>query len=299
MSQETVMQIEISHPPKRVFSALTGIEALEGWFTEKAVHFIERDQFEFSGRYTPLGSIVCPIQNWEPGRLLSFEWPMVDSNSLISIQLKTSAHQTQLRLRHIDIPKGYPFWMEDFWFLTLENLRRYLDGRSAARFDFESITKGDIVHTLGINADPEQVFSVLTEPVHMNRWIASRAEVDLRIDGRYDYGWEESGPMKIINLIPNEKLVHSWAAWGDEPESVISWTLEAIGGKTNLTLVHSGFSPDQENSDLQLGWLNFMNWIRSISEYGPDWNPPVSKVAQDMIPYYSAAIGEAQNLFKT
>ena len=56
--------------------------------------------------------------------------------------------------------------------------------------------------------------------------------------------------------------------WPEETETVVTWTLEELDGKTRLTLVHSGFAPDQPTGGLDAGWLNFMSWIKSLVEYG-------------------------------
>ena len=37
--------------------------------------------------------------------------------------------------------------------------------------------------------------------------------------------------MKILELVPNEKLTHDWKH-GDDPESIVTWTLEDSGGGT-------------------------------------------------------------------
>ena len=36
----------------------------------------------------------------------------------------------------------------------------------------------------------------------------------------------------------------------------------------SLTLVHSGFAPETDNSGLYKGWLNFMSWLKSMVEIG-------------------------------
>ena len=74
----------------------------------------------------------------------------------------------------------------------------------------------------------------------------------------------------------------------------VTWTLEGSGGKTRLTIVHSGFAPDKPTGGYNAGWLNLMSWIKSIVEYGPDWKPPLIPLADGMESYYAASIRAGQ-----
>jgi hypothetical protein len=75
---------------------------------------------------------------------------------------------------------------EDFWFLSLENLRRHLDGKPPVRCDYSQSMLGDIHHTIEIDAPPEAVYETLIKPEQLNRWIASNASVEPQIGGNYD-----------------------------------------------------------------------------------------------------------------
>ena len=83
------------------------------------------------------------------------------------------------------------------------------------------------------------------------------------------------------------------------PTTVMTWTLEGSGGKTRLTLVHSGFAPDAPTSGLQSGWLNFASWLKSMLEYGADWQPAIKRLTQDFIPFYPGSVGAAQADLRT
>ena len=92
-----------------------------------------------------------------------------------------------------------------------------------------------------IDAPRERVFAALTEPSQVDRWIAKGASIELEVGGKLDYGWEGEGPVKILELVPNAKLTHDWKH-GNDPETIVTWTLEDSGGATRLQLVHSGFA---------------------------------------------------------
>jgi uncharacterized protein YndB with AHSA1/START domain len=224
----------------------------------------------------------------EANRRLKYSWKLQDTEMIIDLRLEPVGPETVLLLE----VTGSAF--EDFWFLSLENLRRYLDGKSiVARCDFSLPMKGDIHHQLEIVGSPEQVFEALIRPDQLERWFASQARIEPRVGGQYDIGWRQFEPLKILELQPNEKLVLSQP--GQEPETILTWSLAAAGGKTRLTLVHSGFAPDADSSGLNTGWLNFMNWIASLVEYGPTWQPPLLRLPEERRPYYPASIGRNQD----
>lgn len=107
------------------------------------------------------------------------------------------------------------------------------------------------------------------EPRQLERYIASHATVEPRIGGKYDFGWGQ-GPIKILDLAPDARLAYSWQYSG-EPDTVVTWTLEASDGRTRLTLVHSGFGVDRVSDDYNLGWGAFLNQIKALAETGDHW----------------------------
>jgi hypothetical protein len=75
---------------------------------------------------------------------------------------------------------------------------------------------------------------------------------------------------------------------------MVTWEMRENNGKTWLTFTHSGFEADQDVSDLHTGWLNFVNWVRSVSEYGARWHAPVPPLSEGAIGY-PATIFSAQH----
>src|SRR5262249_22018355 len=101
-----------------------------------------------------------------------------------------------------------------------------------------------------------------------------------------------SSAMKILEIEPGEKLRLAWQE--ENRETIITWALEGSGGKTRLTLVHFGFAPDEKTGGLNAGWLNFMSWIKSILEYGAEWQPAIIQLSPGLELFYPASIGQAQ-----
>jgi uncharacterized protein YndB with AHSA1/START domain len=293
------VQIKLKSTPESIFRALTHSTALTGWFAEFAAVSLDEKCYDFWGRFTPEAPARDaghhPILEYEAGKHLKFKWNLSKTDTVAQVQIETRDQRTLLIVKHDAVLSNTDFSrysVEDFWFLSLENLRRHLDGKAPVRCDFSASMKGDVRHTVEIEGSAQAVFDALIKPEQLQRWIASNATVEAEVGGRYEIGWEQSGPSKILELVPNQKLS---TLWPGEQDTVLTWTLEESGGKTRLTIVHSGFAPDQDTGGLQVGWLNFMSWVRSLVEYGADWHPPTVKIPEGFKWLYPASINAAQN----
>lgn len=314
MEEKTLrMQIKLSHPTEQVFKALTSSDALKAWFAEDADVSLEDKRYAFWGKFTPgnpdkATGMQHEIVEIEPNRRLKFRWQTTpEVLTEVEFRLLEKGDLTVLLLSQTriatDLSHVEAYTMEDFWFLSLENLRRYLDGKaSEARVDFSASMKGDVKWDTLIDASLERVFDVLIKPQYLNKWIANNAEVDPKLGGTLSYGWEGVPPFRIVALEPNRKLAYDWEEDdqdGNMQTTIVTWTLEESNGKTRLTLVQSGFAPDADNDGIHVGWRNFLNWIRSLSEYGDTWQPPTLKINDPAwASYYAASISEAQAEFE-
>ena len=128
----------------------------------------------------------------------------------------------------------------------------------------------EIKKTIIIDAPPEAVFKALTDEKDLVQWMPTEAKIDARVGGEFEfkYHWASRGldtvlRGRILELVPNRRLVFTWDAETVEHEkritgAVVTWTLDPLpGGKTNVTLVHSGvgkkFQDDTEN-----GWNYYL-----------------------------------------
>ena len=299
------MQIVLTAEPERVFKALTDSNAVRAWFSEYAEIDLSKNQYDFWGKFTPTAPDreggKHPIVEHVPGELLAYRWRTGGHDTRVTFRLHPHDTGTLLSLRQV--PDGEDgseqAVAEDFWFLSLENLRRYLDGKACdARIDFTNPMRGDIHHETEIDASAHRVWQVITDPNELNRWIASDAHVQLEKGGQYSWGWIQDGndfsAAKIIEIVPDQKL-----ALEDPPgmfpyATVVTWEMKENNGKTWLTFTQSGFEADQDVSGIYKGWRTFVNWVRSVSEYGAAWLPPIPALNPDAFGY-PASISSAQD----
>lgn len=311
MYQDIRMQLHLAASPARVWQALTDTNAVQSWFAEYADIDLEAGRYDFWGRWSLLNPSQAAgshtIYEAVPEKSIAYDWHINGDDTRVTFTLIPDGNGTILLMRHAQAPDGivaeWPNREEDFWFLSLENLRRYMDGKPCeARIDFSNPMRGDIRHETEVDAPAARVFDVLTNPEEMNRWIATDAEVSLEQSGKYNLGWMyegvDAGASKIIDLIPDRRISVQTPDFGPEhPASVMTWELEENNGKTRVIFTHSGFADDADVSGVYGGWRSFLNWVRSIAEYGADWQPPITLLKPDAVAYPKSIIqGQSQLL---
>jgi uncharacterized protein YndB with AHSA1/START domain len=286
MKKHIEIKLTVAAAPQRLFHALTTTQELTRWFCEHAEVSLGERRYDFWGRFTP----EAPDQEHgshsllalEPNRRLTFSWWLCEVETTVDIRLQAQTENTQVMLIHegVPTPEVGEANLTDFWTLSLENLQTWVErGVIGPRCDFSDAPHGDVYLSLDVTAPRGVVYDALIRPDELERYIATRAAIEPHTGVRYDFGWEKGGPIKILELVPEERLAYSWT-YEDQPETVVTWTLEGSGGKTRLTLVHSGFARDRKNGGYHAGWLKYMNQIKNLVEVGSRWQRPVVLVTE-------------------
>lgn len=280
MSETIHLELSIAAAPHSVFLALAEADELTHWFAEQADLSQTEGRYDFWGRLTPGAPTLQEghhrLLTWEVDHSLGFLWSVRGAETTVTITLEPEERATRLRLVHEGLPvrRQGEASFTDFWELSLENLRGWVERRVVgARCNFSGTRYGDVEVALEITAPRAAVFHTLMAPEELNRYFASKAAVEPYVGGRYNFGWGEGGPVKILELAEESKLVYSWR-YDPEPPTVVTWTLENSGGGTRLTLVHAGFGPQTRTEDYHCGWLNCLNQIKFLVETGPTWQKP-------------------------
>jgi uncharacterized protein YndB with AHSA1/START domain len=93
-----------------------------------------------------------------------------------------------------------------------------------------------------IDASPETVFALLTEPIHMKIWLAELVETDPRPGGVFHISGPHGASIEgtYLKVIPNRKVVFTWGGVeGLRPgQSTVEFLLEPHGGGTLVKLRH-------------------------------------------------------------
>lgn len=273
---ELNLGIDIKAPMDKVYNALIDSNSLSHWFAERSEISIKQNRFDFWGKATPGNPnreqgrhrLLRVI----PNRLVEFEWRLRDTDSLVQFEVHANGEDSVLTLYHQNLPVAGPHQSSigDFWSHALEGLRHWLEkGRAYQLLDYSEIQRGDVSVTIDIDVPPPMVFNALSDATQMERWIGSKGSIDPKPGGKIDFGWG-MGPVKILELVPDEKLSYSWQ-WEGEPDTITTWNLEGSGGKTHVTIVQSGFAPERDSEDYFIGWCKFAARLKTMLEEGPDW----------------------------
>lgn len=281
---------QLPAPPAAVFLAWTDAARLERWFAEHvAIDVRPGGAYQFWGRHTygvpDRARATQRLLRVEHDTTLAFDWNWAGSPSAVTIILRSAlsassgAGQTALTLEHrfVNPPPGNRATelVDDWWRMSLGNLDAFLRGGDGLlRPDF-SDPKPRVELSIVLDAPRERVFAALMDPQTMNQWIATSARVEPRVGGVYSFGWTyevgdrrvAGGPTRILELVPNERLVIDWPDWrGDasEPPTTVTWLLESVGDKTRLTLIHGGFARVADLSDYPHGWRAFLDKLRAF-----------------------------------
>lgn len=113
----------------------------------------------------------------------------------------------------------------------------------------------DFQYTLDILADPEEVFTALTNAFQIELW--SGYPADMKPEAGYVFSlWE--GDITGINLevVPNKRLVQEWFFGEQEEQSVVRITMKKQGAATCVELSHTHI-PDEVYEEIAEGWREY------------------------------------------
>ena len=283
------MQVTVNAAAERAWVALTGSDALEAWFAERAAVDLDGGRYDFWGQDTAgtpdREAGRHALSGYETGRWLEYTWRRGAHETLVRITLHSRGERCIVALEHSSSSDIAPYTYADEWFIALENLRRWLDGKAAdIRIPWSQKLLGNIEIGCLVDAPASRVWAVLCQERELERWMATAAQIELRVGGAYELGWPGMQPMRILELQPQRLLTYSMSD-EDEPDAFARWSLQEEAGGTRLSLLNSGYAPDDDTSGLHVGWRNFLGWARSAAEYGADWQPPLLQLSPTAIAF--------------
>jgi uncharacterized protein YndB with AHSA1/START domain len=124
-----------------------------------------------------------------------------------------------------------------------------------ARSQTESISfEVDLPHV------PAKVWRALTDPVLLAEWLLPVVELKLEPGAAFRFkappqrGWDGTVNCRLLEIEAHRKLSYAWAV-GDI-DTVVTFALAPTASGTRLSLVQSGFKPDQKRNfgGARYGW---------------------------------------------
>jgi len=126
---------------------------------------------------------------------------------------------------------------------------------TTARSQIESISfEFDLHHS------PEKVWRALTDPVLLAEWLLPAIGLELERGAEFMFktqaypGWDGTVNCRFLEIEPHHKLSYTWSV--PFLDTVVTFTLAPSASGTRLSLVQSGFTPDQkrESGGARYGW---------------------------------------------
>jgi uncharacterized protein YndB with AHSA1/START domain len=135
-----------------------------------------------------------------------------------------------------------------------------------------------------IEASPEVVWGVITEPEQIVRWFSDEAEVEERVGADGKLSWRPGGrggrkdsalvvPVRVVEAEPFRRFSFRWnhpeGAGPDRSNSaLVEFTLLEEAGATRLTVLESGIDAVTHDDDGKLRYLESHRegWERHLGE---------------------------------
>jgi uncharacterized protein YndB with AHSA1/START domain len=114
---------------------------------------------------------------------------------------------------------------------------------------------------LDLHHSPQKVWRALTEPALLAEWLLPVVEGELKPGTAFKLqtqpypGWDGSVNCRVLEIEPQRKLSYTWVV-GEMLDTVLTFTLTPAPSGTRLSLVQSGFKPDQKQNfgGARYGW---------------------------------------------
>jgi uncharacterized protein YndB with AHSA1/START domain len=109
---------------------------------------------------------------------------------------------------------------------------------------------------------PEKVWRALTDPVLLAEWLLPVFDLELEPGAAFTFktqpypGWDGSVNCRILEIESRRKLSYTWVVGGMELDTVVTFALAPTASGTRLSLVQSGFRPEQKQNwgGARYGW---------------------------------------------
>ena len=112
-----------------------------------------------------------------------------------------------------------------------------------------------------LHHSPEKVWRALTDPALLAEWLLPVVDLKLEPGAAFTLktdphpGWDGTVNCRFLEIEPKRKLSYAWVV-GFGLDTVVTFTITPTESGTHLSLVQSGFKPDQKQNfgGARYGW---------------------------------------------
>lgn len=109
--------------------------------------------------------------------------------------------------------------------------------------------------TFNINAEPADIYAALTNPYTIELWSGYPATMPDKA-GEEFIMWDGDICGKIIDLVPDRKVVQEWYFGDREVDSQVTITIADNGGNSAVTVEHTNI-PVEDYKNIAEGWNEY------------------------------------------
>jgi uncharacterized protein YndB with AHSA1/START domain len=114
---------------------------------------------------------------------------------------------------------------------------------------------------LELRHKPQKVWRALTDPALLAEWLLPAIGFELQPGVAFSFktqpypGWDGTVNCKLLEIEAQKKLSYTWVV-GEMIDTVVTFTLTPTAAGTRLSLVQSGFKPEQKQNfgGARYGW---------------------------------------------
>lgn len=111
-----------------------------------------------------------------------------------------------------------------------------------------------------LHHQPDKVWRALTDPVLLTEWLLPSVDLKLELGAAFTFkappqpGWDGNVNCQLVEIEAQRKLSYTWVV--GNIDTVVTFTLTPTASGTRLSLVQSGFQPDQKQNlgGARYGW---------------------------------------------
>lgn len=115
---------------------------------------------------------------------------------------------------------------------------------------------------LDLQHPPEKVWRALTDPKLLAEWLLPAFDLELAPGAPFIFKsqpyppWDGTVNCRFVEIETHRKLSFAWVVGNMEIDTVVTFTLAPTPSGTRLSLVHSGFTPEQKGAfgGQRYGW---------------------------------------------
>jgi uncharacterized protein YndB with AHSA1/START domain len=149
-----------------------------------------------------------------------------------------------------------------FWTAHIGRLEILLEKRRMKPVDKTAPSPTDAVSfEIDLHHSPKKVWRALTDPALLAEWLLPVAGFELEPGAKFTLkappvgGWDGTVNCRMLEVEVEKKIRYAWVV-GDFLDTVVTFTLTPTASGTLLSIVQSGFKPDQKRNvgGARYGW---------------------------------------------